>query len=248
MMRGPYATETVDAMSIVFLVRHGQATFNGALYDRLSDLGRRQSVILGDFFAASGRCFDACFAGTMERQRKTAEIILERMDRCGETPALQIVPELNEHDTPAIIKAQIPELARLDRSFADSLAAFRTDRLAAQRVLETALLRWARGEATTPGVESWTEFKARVRDGMQRSVGALAPDARALVVTSGGPLAAVMHWALGLDDETAMRLEWRVRNAATSTFKIADGRAELMSFNSTAYLEAHGEPGLMTYL
>jgi len=36
-------------MSSIYLVRHGQASFGSANYDELSDRGRRQSRILGEY-------------------------------------------------------------------------------------------------------------------------------------------------------------------------------------------------------
>ena len=46
-------------MGTLYLVRHGQASFGAADYDQLSELGRRQSVRLGEYFANKGLTFDA---------------------------------------------------------------------------------------------------------------------------------------------------------------------------------------------
>ncbi|PCI45804.1 MAG: histidine phosphatase family protein, partial [Alphaproteobacteria bacterium] len=37
-------------MAEIYLVRHGQASFNTDDYDRLSDRGRQQSEYLGQYF------------------------------------------------------------------------------------------------------------------------------------------------------------------------------------------------------
>jgi broad specificity phosphatase PhoE len=42
-------------MGNLYLVRHGQASFGAADYDQLSELGQRQSVRLGEYFAGN-RC------------------------------------------------------------------------------------------------------------------------------------------------------------------------------------------------
>ena len=39
-------------MSVIYLIRHGQASFGTDNYDQLSALGREQSAILGSYFAA----------------------------------------------------------------------------------------------------------------------------------------------------------------------------------------------------
>ncbi len=66
-------------MATLYLVRHGQASFAAENYDRLSELGRRQSVWLGEYFAERGIVFARAVCGTLERQRQTARMILETM-------------------------------------------------------------------------------------------------------------------------------------------------------------------------
>ena len=44
-------------MSLVYLVRHAQASFGARDYDRLSELGRQQARWLGDYFAGRGLRF-----------------------------------------------------------------------------------------------------------------------------------------------------------------------------------------------
>jgi broad specificity phosphatase PhoE len=41
-------------MGTLYLVRHGQASFGADDYDQLSELGRRQSVRLGEYLARQG--------------------------------------------------------------------------------------------------------------------------------------------------------------------------------------------------
>ena len=50
-------------MSEIYFVRHGQASFGSGNYDQLSALGHRQSVLLGEYFAARGLQFDQLLAG-----------------------------------------------------------------------------------------------------------------------------------------------------------------------------------------
>ncbi len=44
-------------MALLFLVRHGQASFGQAHYDQLSDQGRQQARWLGEYFAGRGLKF-----------------------------------------------------------------------------------------------------------------------------------------------------------------------------------------------
>jgi len=234
-------------MSIVFLVRHGQATFQGANPGELTDLGRRQAQVLGDFFAQTGRRFDVCVTGDLSRQTATADIIGRRVGWLADVPRV-IVPELNEHNTGSIIKALAPEMVRPNSSSVDSLVAFKIDRDDFRSVFEATLQRWVTGRYEVTDIESWPAFTARVRRGLQQTVGALHEKAQALVVSSGGPISATMQWALGLSDESTLRLMWRIRHASVSVFKITADRAELLSFNSAAHLELENDRALLTYM
>ena len=51
-------------MGTLYLVRHGQASFGADDYDQLSELGHRQSVRLGEYFAERDIRFDGLIAGT----------------------------------------------------------------------------------------------------------------------------------------------------------------------------------------
>ncbi len=65
-------------MSDIYMIRHGQASFSSENYDRLSTLGCLQSEILGESLSHMGIFFDAIYSGSLERQRHTAERVLER--------------------------------------------------------------------------------------------------------------------------------------------------------------------------
>ena len=58
-------------MGNLYLVRHGQASFGAADYDNLSALGHRQSVRLGEYFAARELRFEAVLTGSLKRHAQT---------------------------------------------------------------------------------------------------------------------------------------------------------------------------------
>ena len=62
----------------IFLIRHGQANSEAkdeVSYDRLSALGKIQAGWLGQYFKNNEFNFDACFSGTLFRQRDTANLL-----------------------------------------------------------------------------------------------------------------------------------------------------------------------------
>src|SRR4051812_3324882 len=70
------AAARIRRMGTLYLVRHGQASFGAADYDQLSDLGHKQSLRLGQYFAQKGIRFDGLIAGTLRRHKQTLEGIL----------------------------------------------------------------------------------------------------------------------------------------------------------------------------
>ena len=60
-------------MSLLLLVRHGQASWGAHDYDRLSSVGTQQSRVLGAALAARGVRPDLVLRGSMTRHRETAE-------------------------------------------------------------------------------------------------------------------------------------------------------------------------------
>ena len=67
-------------MSLLYLIRHGQAGLRQR-YDMLSDLGRTQARLLGEYLAAQKIGLRAVYSGALERQRETAAGILSAMTR-----------------------------------------------------------------------------------------------------------------------------------------------------------------------
>ena len=73
-------------MSDLYLVRHGQGSFGSANYDKLSELGCEQSKLLGEHFAGIGAKIDCIYAGTLQRQHETAELLAEAYAGPGGAP------------------------------------------------------------------------------------------------------------------------------------------------------------------
>ena len=59
-------------MRHIYLIRHGQASFDADDYDQLSPLGEEQSRLLGDWFRQSGQTLNQVVMGSNRRHRQTA--------------------------------------------------------------------------------------------------------------------------------------------------------------------------------
>ena len=75
-------------MGNLYLVRHGQASFGEDDYDKLSALGHKQSVRLGEYFAARGVTFDAVITGTLRRHAETFAGMAQGLGPAGRRAAV----------------------------------------------------------------------------------------------------------------------------------------------------------------
>ncbi|TAP37342.1 histidine phosphatase family protein [Alteromonas sp. KUL49] len=213
-------------MTDIYLVRHGQASFGKANYDKLSDLGVQQAQWLGKYFRERDVVFDALYRGDMVRHQETADGIKEGLDYL---PEPTVSSELNEFNFQAVARAY--------------LALHPEDQVAEgappadyYRLLKKAMLAWAKNELDTNQLdETWAEFENRTLNMLTtlQSSGAR----KALVVTSGGAIAMMLKHILGYDAPMVINMNLQIRNASFSQcFANAKG-VHLNSFNSVPHLD-----------
>jgi broad specificity phosphatase PhoE len=226
-------------MGTLLLVRHGQASAFEDNYDRLSTLGEKQARLLGEAFRKRGRPVDRVFVGPRVRQRRTAEIAVE----AGGLPAPVVIDGLDEMGVEPLFREHLPDVFHRHAHLAalgDAMLAADGDVERARgfaRLFEATLQLWLRGDVTARGVESWLEFRARVRHALA-AVRAEARGQRIAAFTSAGPVASAVQLALGADDDTTLSLAFRVRNSSVSEFLFSEDRFSLASFNETPHLDA----------
>src|SRR5262249_18077966 len=106
-------------MSVLVLVRHGQASFLQSDYDRLSGLGEQQSRMLGSFWAEHSIRCNNDLPGPRVGQLRTAELTAEAYASNGpELPAGRVVDELDEYDSGGVVGVLLPRLIEADRRVA----------------------------------------------------------------------------------------------------------------------------------
>jgi broad specificity phosphatase PhoE len=235
-------------MSTLYLIRHGQASFGASDYDALSDRGRQQSRVLGDFFIKTGIRFDACWSGTLNRQQQTIDEVRGRyLDAGLELPLPTETAALDEYDYEAVLRALIPVIEKEDPAFIRDVSCMLSDRLAFQKVFGRVMTRWASGRDTVDTLLSWSSFAAGVTTGIRDIIEHSARGSRIAVFTSGGPIAASVGSVLGLAAEKTISLSWQLVNASLIRFKFSDGRISLATFNEQGHLEGQGGNSLVTY-
>ena len=235
-------------MSMIYMIRHGQASFGKEDYDRLSPLGKRQARILAQHLLDTGFQPDAVYSGTMARQTGTAEEVLDLYRAANrKVPELEMLGSFNEYDTAAIVKALFPDMVKDDPSLNDELAKMYVSKDSFKRVFEAAMLRWVTGEFDTPEIESWEALKARVAGSLQLIMKIHGRGKTIAVFTSGGAISASLAHVLGISGERAIRLNWQLVNSSVSRFMYNEERITLAGFNTFAHLELAGDPSLITY-
>jgi broad specificity phosphatase PhoE len=230
-------------MRQLFVVRHGQASLLRTNYDDLSELGREQATALGECFVEQGWKLDLVYSGSAVRHRDTARRVGKAMEAAGRAwPVPMELAGLDEVDELSLVRATVgslgddEEIARLRREMLDVREREERSRRF-QRLFEAVMIRWLRGDFEPQGVETWPQFRARVLSCVETMTSLCEPETRILAFTSVGPLAVLLQRALGIDDEAAFGMAWRVRNTAiTSLHFDARGRLALDMFNTLPHL------------
>jgi len=183
-------------MGVIYLVRHGQASFGSDNYDALSPLGHQQSDVVGRALQARGVQPDAVFSGTMQRHRETAAGALAAL---GVSLPVEILPGVNEFDHENVIQVAEPRYASKAVMMAD-MAAGGDPRRAFQKFFQDAVSRWVGGNHDDEYAEPWSVFKLRCVTALDELVQATPPKGQSVVFTSGGTISVMCAHLLGLSD------------------------------------------------
>ena len=238
-------------MSKLVLVRHGQASFFSDDYDRLSELGERQSRVLGAHWLARGEAFDEVYHGSLKRQIRTAECAGEPFLEAGEPwPDHGMLPGLNEYEADEIMTDLLPILREKDETYErlkseyDNASDDREKYRTFHRLLEAVMEAWISGEHSPDGLTPWVAFRDRVRDAVKDIVSRGGSGRRVAVFSSGGPIGVTVQSVLSAPDVMAGRLNWRINNCSVTEFTFSGDRIAMDCFNSVAHLT---DEDLLTY-
>jgi len=237
-------------LSNVYLVRHGQAGTRDA-YDVLSELGKRQSRLLGEHFLSQGLHFEAAYVGGMSRQKQTAEEIRAAY-LAGQVsfPTVQVDPTWNEFDLGRIFREIAPQLCADDpefrREYEEMLEQVRLSGDAHEAEIHRRWLpcdtkivdAWRSGRYGYGG-ENWDQFRERVT-ACRLKLGNETQRGNILVVTSATPIAIWAGMSLEISDVRVMRLAGVLYNASYTVVRLREKRARLFTFNAAPHVADSG--------
>ncbi len=233
-------------MSRLLLVRHGQASFFGDDYDRLSPQGLLQARRLGQHLADTGVTIDVSYVGPLRRHRETAEAVATSYRAArGDWPAEQSVAALAEHEAAAVMKSV---LGLAEASGNGGLSQVPSEDPAERRRLirdyfrrwEQVSRRWIDGEFTDLPHEPWQTARQRAAEALAlMTAPGRAGDTR-IAFSSGGLICMIVGELLGLDDQRIFDLSLVFGNCAITEIRFSGQRRTLAGFNLTPHLVADG--------
>jgi broad specificity phosphatase PhoE len=211
-----------SGMPVVYLVRHGQASYGAEDYDVLSVIGHEQSAVVGRELQRRGITSPQVVCGDLVRQRNTA---LGIIDSAGFESSVAIDPRWNEFDHPDM---PLPTTGAGDSSDF-------------QRRLDTALENWVRED----NLDGWRGFQDQSFDALMDFAGTLTAGATGLAVTSGGVVSAIVSRIWGLDAQGTVRINRVVANTSLTSIVFGRQGMNLLSVNDHSHLQTNRD--LLTY-
>ncbi len=215
----------------IFLIRHGQANSEAkdeVSYDRLSSLGKIQAGWLGQYFKKNEFNFDACFSGTLLRQRDTANLLeIHNNKKIIRDPRLN---EIQYYTLSTLVEQQFekkPPKSGLDF----------------EEHFEFIMSKWKANEIqNTP--ETYVNFVQRVSeifDILKNSGESI------LVVTSGGIIAKALQNFLGLNDKVMIKFLLASMNTGVTILNYSNGQFNVEQVNALPHLDHSSRIKSRTY-
>ena len=241
-------------MSNIYFVRHGQAGTRDS-YDSLSELGRRQARLLGEYFVSQGLVFTAAYAGGMSRQQQTAAEVSAAYKRAEiGFPEVNIENGWDEFDLHRVYRELAPRLCEDDAEFRGDYEAMREEVEASAgapeaevhrrwRPCDTKVVETWIGNHYPFGGETWEEFRERVA-ACRMKLGEVQRDTNIVVFTSATPTAILTGLALGVSDQRIRQLAGVLRNSSYTTLHRRGDELLLFAFNEVPHLTS---PELRTH-
>ncbi len=212
-------------MPVIYLLRHGQASFGTDDYDVLSDLGRRQADVAGHELARRGVRSPVVVSGSLKRQIDTAAIAANvlNVSQSGTDP------RFDEFDAHAAVNAHLGDLQATEGM---SSAQF-------QQHLDAVMTEWMESENS-----QWQAFSDGAFDAITELAANLPSGSDAIVTTSAGVSAVLAGRLLGAGTQGVISMNRVSVNASITTVVAGSRGLSLVSFNDHAHML--GDRALMT--
>ncbi len=226
-------------MPVIYIVRHGQASFLKKDYDQLSDLGFTQAKALGKSFQERSICPDHIFTGSMVRHQQTASGFQEALEI--DTPK-SVLQEWNEYDHMELLARFRPDLVGFE-GITEYLKSQKDPAHALQKLLNDSIHNWIQDKYEY--TISWKDFKRNIDSALKQVVNQVSSGEKAIVFSSGGPIAVLLMKFLRLPDDQFTELLPKLVNTGVTRITTSGKGLSLISFNEHSHLDHN--PDYITY-
>ncbi len=226
-------------MAMIYLIRHGQASFLKSDYDQLSELGQKQSEVLGKALKDRNQSVSFISRGSLNRHQETAKYCLH-----GYEEKLETLEDArwDEYDHMDLLAKHNPEF--IDHNAIGEFLRKQEDPMRAlQHVLNQSIVDWMNDAHDYQ--TSWATFKQRVLDALNELAAKLGKGETAWVFTSGGPISVALIELLSLNEEQFVDLQARLVNSSITKVLVGKNRISLSSYNDYGHLDHN--PDFITY-
>ncbi|KON77312.1 histidine phosphatase family protein [Leptospira kirschneri] len=235
-------------MSIIHLIRHGQANSQGENYDLLTSLGKNQSFALGKYMAYNGELPDRIVTGTLRRHLETADwfmkgVVSEVGDLekyktdsfvCRDSGWNEFSPEL-WNSLAKLLVSDKPEFARILSQFykVKTRGGIRSAALF-YKLTEEILKFWRENVIEADGIETYENFETRIFHSYNVLFSS-GEQERIFLFTSGTPISLVLNHILRQKGDPFSWMPW-IWNTSVSTFRKVKGEYLPISVNGVPHL------------
>lgn len=236
-------------MTIIYLVRHGQASFSADDYDQLSDKGVEQAELVGEYLKKKISNPVVVITGDMVRHKQTAKKSIEAFEFDKNKGELlnQEDKRWNEYDHQSILATYSTELAtpRLVRHFLEKqenpLMHFKS-------LYIDAINQWTAASETHDYMESFDDFGKRVLAALKQ-VADNNPKGNVIVYTSGGPISIIVCYLLGMPFTQFINVNLNLVNGGVTKIvtRGKERKLALSTMNEHYIFEQCPDKNLITY-
>ncbi|MBE9540068.1 MAG: histidine phosphatase family protein [Proteobacteria bacterium] len=224
-------------MASIYVIRHGQASFGQENYDKLSPLGCRQAVVLGEYLRDCGIHFDAIYSGDLQRQRKTAELAAAVQPRA---PQHHIDSGFNEIQNEEQFDELLPTVLKNNPALQALLDTGLNLSKDYQKVLKEVFNYWVSPDCPASDIQSWENFDETVNNALRNIIRTEGSGKTVGLFTSGGTIATIVAQVLGLSSEHVYSFYEPVINCSVTQLFYSGDRVSLSYFNDHSFLDILG--------
>ena len=217
-------------MAKLYLVRHAQASFGAENYDKLSELGLKQSTYIPGHFSDNPTVSRVLYRGDMLRHKETADYSFS-----GMTPIIK--PGINEFDHMNVLQVYQPDINNKEKMM-EIIMTQRDPKQFVEDEFKRAILKWMNEEGTTSYNEAFRDFRARVTDSIQDIITTARQQKHkeVIAVTSGGVISLYMALLMEMPLIRMIEMNQHIANTSVTALLFNDKKTTLSYYNNFSHL------------